>query len=113
MVVAKAFNLQVGIPESVVMAKYLYSREDLAQAAFRDELEMYSKTSHIRFSRLIGLSREVEPILAVFEYTEWVSIKCGIVLTCTLIIQLQDGKCSKLVICDLTAIVACKLYLKN
>ncbi|CAN8000558.1 unnamed protein product, partial [Ixodes hexagonus] len=72
---AKARGIRDGDQETVVMVKALHSREEWAHADFKREMDMFHKLSHEGITRLLGVSRDVEPFLAIMEYTDWGDLK--------------------------------------
>ena len=44
------------------------------QEKFQNEMEQYAQLrSGVNVARLVGVCTEMEPLYAIFEYTEWVS----------------------------------------
>jgi len=73
---SKAFGLggeQAGDAGSLVLVKSLLSHHDVYQAEFSRELDLFSRVSHQHVVRLLGVCRDVEPLLLVTDYCEWVS----------------------------------------
>ena len=70
--IAKAFNVRAGMSEALVVVKSLLSHERGHQEEFRREVEMFGKASHPYIVRLLAISSESQPLLAVYEYCEWV-----------------------------------------
>ncbi|CAN7977446.1 unnamed protein product, partial [Ixodes persulcatus] len=69
---AKARGIREGDQETVVMVKALHSREEWAHADFKREMDMFHKLNHEGITRVLGVSRDVEPFLVIMEYTDWV-----------------------------------------
>ncbi|KAK8786259.1 hypothetical protein V5799_023966 [Amblyomma americanum] len=72
---AKARSICEGEAETVVMVKALHSRDEWAHADFKREMDMFHKLSHEGVARLLGVCRDVEPFLAIMEYTDWGDLK--------------------------------------
>lgn|SRR6218665_1091576 len=71
--VAKAFNIVPGNKtETLVVVKSLLSQEEQHLIEARADIETYSKANHPHIVRLLGICRELEPVLAIYEYTDWV-----------------------------------------
>lgn len=70
--IAKAFNLRVGLAEALVVVKSLLSHERGHQEEFRHEVEMFGKSNHANVVKLLAISNESQPLLAIYEYCEWV-----------------------------------------
>lgn len=72
---AKARGIREGDQETVVMVKALHSREEWAHADFKREMDMFHKLNHEGITRVLGVSRDVEPFLVIMEYTDWGDLK--------------------------------------
>lgn len=72
---AKARSICEGEAETVVMVKALHSRDEWAHGDFKREMDMFHKLSHEGIARLLGVCRDVEPFLAIMEYTDWGDLK--------------------------------------
>jgi PTK7 protein tyrosine kinase 7 len=70
---AKAYG-STGQPERVVLVKSLMSRNELHQAEFYHDVDLFSRVNHDHVVRLLGICREMEPLFLITEYCEWVSI---------------------------------------
>lgn len=77
---AKAHRIEEGEEQTVVLVKSLQCRDELPQAEFRRQAEMFGKLNHINIVRLLGLCRDAEPHYMVLEYVDLVKdaphIKC-------------------------------------
>jgi len=58
--------------DTLVIVKSLLSRVEAHQAEFYREVDMFSKLSHERITRLLGVCQELEPLFHITEYCEWV-----------------------------------------
>lgn len=74
---AKAQRIEEGEEQTVVLVKSLQSRDELSQAEFRRQVDMFSKLNHTNVVRLLGLCKDTEPHYMVLEYIDLVN-------TCTL-----------------------------
>ncbi|KAI4885305.1 hypothetical protein NFI96_012264 [Prochilodus magdalenae] len=72
---AKARGIEEGEEETVVLVKSLQSRDELSQAEFKRQAEMFSKLSHPNIVRLLGLCRETEPHYTILEYVDLGDLK--------------------------------------
>ena len=59
----------------IVMVKALHSKDDDIIIEYKREIEMFSKLNHNRIVRLVGLCKEVDPLLFVLEYSDWGDLK--------------------------------------
>ncbi|XP_022705480.1 tyrosine-protein kinase-like otk [Varroa jacobsoni] len=64
-----------GIAEDMVMVKSLHSSEEASQSEFRRQTEMYSKLNHQGICRVVGMCAETEPLLVMYEHTDWGDLK--------------------------------------
>jgi len=71
--VGKAYGIVTDGAETLVMLKSLLTSDESTQTEFNHELDLYSRCHHDHVVKLLGISRESLPILAVYEYTELVS----------------------------------------
>jgi len=71
--IGKAFNIVADAAETVVMLKSLLSADESTQAEFFRELELFNRCRHDNVVKLLGISRESLPLLAIYEYTDLVS----------------------------------------
>jgi len=71
--VGKAYNIVTDAAETLVMLKSLLAADEATQTEFYRELELYSRCHHDNVVRLLGVSRESPPVLAIYDYTELVS----------------------------------------
>lgn len=73
---AKAFHVSNGNrttkEETLAMVKSITCKDEPIQKEIRAEVEMYAKANHPRVVKFLGICSECEPILAVFEYSDWV-----------------------------------------
>jgi len=72
--VGNAFNIVAGAAESLVMLKSLLSVDEAIQNEFFRELELFSRCRHDNVVQLLGISRESLPAVAIYEYTDLVSL---------------------------------------
>uniref|UniRef100_A0AAR2K603 Protein tyrosine kinase 7 (inactive) n=1 Tax=Pygocentrus nattereri TaxID=42514 RepID=A0AAR2K603_PYGNA len=72
---AKARGIEEGEEETVVLVKSLQSRDELSQAEFKRQVEMFSKLSHPNIVRLLGLCRDNEPHYIILEYVDLGDLK--------------------------------------
>lgn len=56
------------------MVKSFLSQDERRQMEARADLEIYIVTNHPNVVRLLGICRQSEPILAIYEYPEWVRV---------------------------------------
>lgn len=73
MLLSKAKGIDESEEETVVLVKYLQSRDEQVQSDFRREAEMFAKLSHPSVVRLLGLCREAEPHCMILEYYDLVN----------------------------------------
>jgi len=71
---ANALNIRNGAAETTVVVKSLLSLDKTEQAMFREEIDMFEKANYESVVRLLAVSGECQPLLAIYEYTEWVGI---------------------------------------
>lgn len=57
------------------MVKSLHSSEEATQTEFRRQAEMYSKLNHQGICKVVGMCAETEPLLVMYEYTDWGDLK--------------------------------------
>ncbi|XP_076831299.1 inactive tyrosine-protein kinase 7 [Brachyhypopomus gauderio] len=72
---AKARGIEESEEETVVLVKSLQSRDELAQADFRRQADMFSKLNHSNVVRLLGLCRDTEPHYTILEYVDLGDLK--------------------------------------
>lgn len=72
---AKTRSTKEGEADAVVMVKALQSREERAHADFKREMDTFHRLNHEGIVRLVGVSRDTEPFLAIMEYTDWGDLK--------------------------------------
>lgn len=72
---SKAKGVDESEEETVVVVKYLHSRDEQVQSDFRREAEMFAKLSHPNVARLLGLCREAEPHCMILEYYDLGDLK--------------------------------------
>ncbi|XP_066534980.1 inactive tyrosine-protein kinase 7 [Hoplias malabaricus] len=72
---AKALGIEEGEEETVVLVKSLLSRDELLQADFKRQAEMFSKLSHSNIVRLLGLCQDSEPHFIILEYVDLGDLK--------------------------------------
>ncbi|XP_062851477.1 inactive tyrosine-protein kinase 7 [Trichomycterus rosablanca] len=72
---AKAHKIEDGEEQTVVLVKSLQCRDELSQAEFRRQAEMFGKLNHINIVRLLGLCRDTEPHYMVLEYVDLGDLK--------------------------------------
>ncbi|KAL7877960.1 hypothetical protein SRHO_G00046030 [Serrasalmus rhombeus] len=72
---AKARGIEEGEEETVVLVKSLQSRDELSQAEFKRQVELFSKLSHPNIVRLLGLCRDTEPHYIILEYVDLGDLK--------------------------------------
>lgn len=75
MFLAKARGIEESEEQTVVLVKSLLSRDELAQAEFKREVDMFSKLNHTNVVRLLGLCKDTEPHYMILEYIDLVKIK--------------------------------------
>ena len=73
MLVSKAYNIVADAAETLVMLKSLLTADESVQTEFYRELELFSRCYHDNVVKLLGISRESLPVLAIYEYTDLVS----------------------------------------
>jgi len=56
----------------LVMVKSLLSREKGHREDFKQEIDMFAKSSNDSIVQLLAVSSESQPLLAIYEYCEWV-----------------------------------------
>lgn len=59
--------------ERLVVVKLFTNKDENVHAELSQEIDMYAKLEHPNVAKLIGLCRDKEPFLIVFEYLEYVS----------------------------------------
>lgn len=69
--------------EALVMVKSFLSQDERRQMEAKADLETYSVTNHQNVVRLLGICKQCEPILAIYEYPEWVRVD----------LQINDNDC--------------------
>ncbi|KAM9476533.1 inactive tyrosine-protein kinase 7 isoform 1-T1 [Clarias gariepinus] len=72
---AKAQRIEEGEEQTVVLVKSLQSRDELSQAEFRRQVDMFSKLNHTNVVRLLGLCKDTEPHYMVLEYIDLGDLK--------------------------------------
>jgi PTK7 protein tyrosine kinase 7 len=99
--VAKAFSIQTGISDTLVMVKSLLSRDELSQADFYHEMELYCRLNHENVVRLLGLSREAFPVFAIYEYCDWGNLKHFLMSIGdpTMVVQRRPSTAQRMSIC--------------
>lgn len=70
---AKARGIEEGEEQTVVLVKSLLSRDELSQAEFRRQVDMFSKLNHTNIVRLLGLCKDTEPHYMILEYIDLVN----------------------------------------
>lgn len=73
MFLAKARGIEENEEQSVVLVKSLQSRDELSQAEFKRQVDMFSKLNHTNLVRLLGLCRDSEPHYMILEYIDLVN----------------------------------------
>ena len=59
----------------IVLVKALNSKDENIIFDYKREIEMFSKLSHNRIVRLMGLCRDSDPFLVILEYSDWGDLK--------------------------------------
>ncbi|XP_060782200.1 inactive tyrosine-protein kinase 7 isoform X2 [Neoarius graeffei] len=72
---AKARGIEAGEEQTVVLVKSLLSRDELSQAEFRRQVDMFSKLNHTNIVRLLGLCKDTEPHYMILEYIDLGDLK--------------------------------------
>lgn len=72
---AKARGIEEGEEQTVVLVKSLLSRDELSQAEFRRQVDMFSKLNHTNIVRLLGLCKDTEPHYMILEYIDLGDLK--------------------------------------
>lgn len=72
---AKARGIEEGEEQTVVLVKSLLSKDELSQAEFRRQVDMFSKLNHNNIVRLLGLCEDTEPHYMILEYIDLVKKK--------------------------------------
>ncbi|TSK22649.1 Inactive tyrosine-protein kinase 7 [Bagarius yarrelli] len=72
---AKARGIEETEEQTVVLVKSLLSRDELSQAEFKQQLDMFSKLNHTNVVRLLGLCKDIEPHYMILEYIDLGDLK--------------------------------------
>ncbi|XP_018496101.1 inactive tyrosine-protein kinase 7 [Galendromus occidentalis] len=64
-----------GIAEETVMVKSLHSQEEATKMEFRRQAEMFTNLNHQGICRVVGMCAETEPLLVMYDYTDWGDLK--------------------------------------
>ena len=57
------------------MVKSLHSQEETTKIEFRRQAEMFTKLNNQGICRVVGMCAETEPLLVMYEYTDWGDLK--------------------------------------
>ncbi|XP_047668610.1 inactive tyrosine-protein kinase 7 isoform X2 [Tachysurus fulvidraco] len=72
---AKARGIEESEEQTVVLVKSLLSRDELSQAEFRRQVDMFSKLNHTNVVRILGLCKDTEPLYMILEYIDLGDLK--------------------------------------
>ena len=70
--ISRAFDVDASTPECLVMVKSLLFVEEPNQTEFYRQLDLFHRCQHPNVVRLLGLSREIYPTFAIYEFSDWV-----------------------------------------
>uniref|UniRef100_A0A914XJG8 Protein kinase domain-containing protein n=1 Tax=Plectus sambesii TaxID=2011161 RepID=A0A914XJG8_9BILA len=71
----KAYGVKHGEDCSLVLVKTLTSKDDHVHQQFREELDLFAKSNHENVAGLLGICREQDPIIVLFDYVTWGNVK--------------------------------------
>lgn len=68
-------RLRAGEEQSLVVVKSLTVKDELLHQQLKEEMELFRKTDHPHVTMLLGICREREPILVIYEHLEYRILK--------------------------------------